>query len=218
MRRFESVAMGLIVSVLAIGVAVMVLSAPWFTRALASRVSQWEQAGLARQASLLLAEDVRAFVIDGAGTLPERVNGREGFDASAVSHLADVNSVIGGATMATGVCAALVVAWVALSMRRRRWVQLRDGLRSGAVTSVVLVALAALAGFADFDSFFSAFHGLFFAAGTWTFPSDSLLIQLFPEPFWIASGAAWAALVVGFATAMWFLGARMDGIVRRLDA
>ena len=48
----------------------------------------------------------------------------------------------------------------------------------------------------DFDTFFSAFHGLFFEPGTWTFPSDSVLIRLFPEAFWIAAGASWATLVL----------------------
>jgi uncharacterized membrane protein len=55
--------------------------------------------------------------------------------------------------------------------------------------------LAAAFALSDFEWFFSAFHGLFFRAGTWTFPFDSLLIQLFPEPFWAVLGAAWAALV-----------------------
>jgi hypothetical protein len=42
---------------------------------------------------------------------------------------------------------------------------------------------------------------MFFRAGTWTFPADSLLIRLFPERFWEASGAVLAALsLLGGAT------------------
>jgi len=61
------------------------------------------------------------------------------------------------------------------------------------------VVLAAVAAVTDFDTFFSAFHGVFFAEGTWTFPYDSLLIRLFPEPFWAVSGASWAGLVLTIA-------------------
>ena len=45
---------------------------------------------------------------------------------------------------------------------------------------LVLAAFCALGAWAaiDFDGLFAAFHSLFFQAGTWTFPYDSLLITL----------------------------------------
>ena len=60
------------------------------------------------------------------------------------------------------------------------------------------------------DWLFTTFHGVFFAAGTWTFPSDSLLIRLFPESFWIAAAAAWAALVVLGALVLWLAALWLD--------
>ena len=66
-------------------------------------------------------------------------------------------------------------------------------LKVGAAVSAVFVLLAAAAAVLDFSAFFTAFHGLFFEAGTWTFPYDSLLIRLFPESFWVAAGVGWAA-------------------------
>jgi uncharacterized membrane protein len=68
---------------------------------------------------------------------------------------------------------------------------------------VAVVALALLAAFTDFEWLFTKFHGLFFTSGTWTFPADSMLIRLFPEPFWVASGAAWATLVLLAAALLW---------------
>jgi uncharacterized membrane protein len=62
-----------------------------------------------------------------------------------------------------------------------------------------LVVLGGLAAVFDFSTFFAAFHSLFFAAGTWQFPYDSLLIRLFPERFWTTAGAAWAVLAAGGA-------------------
>ncbi len=195
MRWVEAAAAGLVLAVLAAGVSVLALTAPWFTRALSERYSLSSEAGLTQQRMAEVAEEVRAFVVVGEGTLPSSVDGRDAFDTTAVSHLADVAAVIRGATRATLVCAVLAAAWVAVCIRRARWRELAGGLRAGAVISVAMVVLAGLAGTADFDAFFSAFHGVFFAAGTWTFPYDSLLIQLFPEPFWVAAGGSWAALV-----------------------
>jgi integral membrane protein (TIGR01906 family) len=69
-------------------------------------------------------------------------------------------------------------------MRRRTW--LRAAARDGALL-IAGGALAAAAAFAlAFDATFSFFHGLFFAAGTWTFnPATDRLVQLYPERFWI---------------------------------
>ena len=60
----------------------------------------------------------------------------------------------------------------------------------------VIVVLGAVAGLLNFDALFTWFHGLFFAAGTWEFPADSLLIEVFPEPFWSTAAAVWAGLVL----------------------
>jgi len=205
-RRVESVVMGLVLAILVVGVSVMVLSAPWFTRLASSRYSQWASAGLSRSQMADLAQTVRGFVVDGEGELPARIGSREAFDPSAVSHLADVADVLAMARVATGFAAAIVAVWVAVCVWRKRWAQLGAGLRFGAAFALVAVGIAALAGTMDFDAFFSAFHGVFFAAGTWTFASDSLLIQLFPEPFWVAAAGSWAAVVVVLAAVMWLLG------------
>jgi uncharacterized membrane protein len=61
-------------------------------------------------------------------------------------------------------------------------------------------------GLVDFEGLFARFHGVFFESGTWTFSSDSLLIQLFPEPFWIVSAVGWTVLTAGGAVSLWWLG------------
>lgn len=218
MRVVESLVMGLVLSVLAIGLSVTLLGSPWFTHALSLRYSLWEDAGLTQAHMTEIAEEVRAFVIDGAGELPEIVDGRTGFGADAVSHLADVAAVMNRATLLTWVSGLLAAAWAVARLIGRRFDRLRDGLRVGSLLTLLAVLVTVLAGTADFNSFFSAFHGLFFAAGTWTFPADSLLIQLFPEPFWAASAGAWAALSVLFAGVMWLLGVGAGRAARRLKA
>ncbi|PKQ16881.1 MAG: hypothetical protein CVT67_03725 [Actinobacteria bacterium HGW-Actinobacteria-7] len=193
-RLLVGIAVFLLV-VLAIGVPLVVLESAPVTRALTSRYSDAQTVGLPPQRMLELAEQVRAFVVAGKGTLPNQVDGRSGFDASAVSHLADVRQVLRGAHLLTGLIAAVLAVWLGWAVARRRLVDVASVLKFGSIATVGPLVLAAAFALSDFEWFFSAFHGLFFRAGTWTFPFDSLLIQLFPEPFWAVLGAAWAALV-----------------------
>jgi integral membrane protein (TIGR01906 family) len=136
-------------------------------------------------------------VVDGDGqTLPAQVDGRDGFDEAAVSHLIDVRRVIAASRIASGVLALLLALGLAIEVAHKRTDRIADTLLAGAIWSVALVVLAVVAATMDFESFFSAFHGLFFSAGTWTFSYDSLLIQTFPEPFWVTAGAVWGGLVL----------------------
>jgi integral membrane protein (TIGR01906 family) len=75
-------------------------------------------------------------------------------------------------------------------------------MRAGAVWIVIGIAVAALLAMMDFDRFFADFHGLFFESGTWQFPSGDLLIQLFPEPFWMSTAVLVAALSLVGAVAL----------------
>jgi hypothetical protein len=106
----------------------------------------------------------------------------------------DVRAVLLGARAATGLAAGLLAAWVGFAVARRRWGPLARGMRSGAYVVFGVLVLAVAAALLDFSAFFAAFHGVFFKSGTWLFPFDSLLIRLFPERFWVTSGAAWGAL------------------------
>jgi len=197
---------GFAFALLGLGLAVVILTVPPYTALLSNRYSLAEDAGLSEQQAATIAEDVRAFVVAGEGTLPSTVRGRPGFDASAVSHLTDVRDVLARARLVSIALAAALAAWVVAMVRRGERARVGVALKAGAALSALLVAGAVLVGVTDFDAFFSAFHGLFFASGTWTFPYDSLLIRLFPEPFWAASGVAWGALVLLFAAGYWFAG------------
>lgn len=122
-----------------------------------------------------------------------RVGQRYALDVEALDHLDDVNRVIAAAAPALWASAALALACCIAAGARggRRRVA---GVLVAAGTAV-LAALAALAAWAvlDFNGFFAAFHSLFFADGTWTFPYDSLLITMYPVEFWIGMGGVWLA-------------------------
>ncbi len=195
--RAESLAAGAASALLVVGLAVLLLLAPAFTRVLVQRLEVAGEAGLSAESALRSAELVRGYV---AGSnrepLPAVVGSREGFGVRAVAHLDDVRAVIRGARLATGVLAALLAAWIGVRLGRRESGPLVAGLKTGAVMLVSAAGVSLLAALLDFGRFFSAFHGLFFEEGTWQFPADDLLIQLFPEPFWIISGVAWAVSVL----------------------
>ncbi len=116
-------------------------------------------------------------------------------DASERSHMRDVGRLVRALVLID----ALALATWLLARRRLRGEAARRG-------RLLLVASAAIGGLAivlglffalAFDAAFTAFHGLFFAAGTWQFGANSNLIRLFPEPLWYES-----ALVAGAAVAL----------------
>ena len=197
MRIAKALASGVVLALFVVGLALYPLLHPTVTKLLSQRYTLVAETGLSPQRDLQLAEKVRDFVADSdAEPLPTTVDGRPGFDAAATSHLRDVHNVLGEARTATGWLAALVVVGLGVAIARRRFSAISDAMMAGGVVCVLLVVAAALAGALNFDSFFAWFHSLFFTAGTWEFPADSLLIQLFPEGFWMAAGLSWAALVL----------------------
>lgn len=197
MRIGSAIVAGLALALFVAGLALLPMLHPTYTKLLAQRYSLVAQTGLSQSRVLSVAEQVRRFVTDAdANSLPAAVDGRPGFDRQAVSHLRDVANVLGGARTVTGVLAALVASWLGVLTARRRFRDISLGLMAGGGFCLLLVVLGALAGTMNFDALFTWFHGLFFAAGTWQFPADSLLIEVFPEGFWMAAGATWAGLIL----------------------
>jgi integral membrane protein (TIGR01906 family) len=191
----EAAAAALAWAVVIIGVALSLLTLPVYTSSAVDVLNIPQSAGLSRADALHLAGAARGFVADlRYSPLPAAWRGRVAFDIRSVSHLRDVRTVIAGARAATGAAALLLVSWMAVAAGAKRWRQLRRGMRWGAWASAIAVAIAVLAAGVDFEWFFTAFHGVFFSRGTWLFSSDSMLIRLFPERFWIAAGVVWALL------------------------
>ncbi|MGE9983447.1 DUF1461 domain-containing protein [Slackia isoflavoniconvertens] len=114
----------------------------------------------------------------------------------AVRHLDDVFGVVQAAKW--WLLAAVVAACVGCTATAfRGGKRLLGRVLAGAGVSVLVVfALLAVWVAIDFDGFFAQFHSLFFAAGTWTFSWDSLLICMYPPEFWVGMGAIWLVVTV----------------------
>lgn len=192
-----------------LGSVVLALTMPVYTSAMTQALAVPQSAGLPTGDVVRLSAQVRALVADPEfDPLPSQWRGQPAFDAAAVSHLMDVRSVISAARAAVGVLALLLAAYVGWCVATRRIVALTGGMSWGAWLLGAATVLAVVVAVTSFDVLFTVFHGIFFAAGTWTFPEDSLLIRLFPERFWMASGGVWAALNLVGAAALG-VGARL---------
>jgi len=207
----EVALVALLIAAAVVGLALWPLTTPACVRGLVVLAGSEKLTGLDRELTLSTAEAVRHFVTDrGAPALPAEVGGVPGFDAEAVSHLVDVRTVLVPSRTIALVAAALALAWGALRVRGRQGRRLvGSALRTAGWLLIAGGGLALLIGALDFEAFFAAFHSLFFAPGSWTFPADALLIRVFPLPFWISAGVLWAAFVLAAAVALIVIGGRL---------
>ncbi len=153
---------------------------------------------LATNGSLSLLENLR---------LPE---GEPAFNDRELKHMADVQAVYTGLTVAGAVAALVLVGGTALlrgssSARRRAPVAL---LRGGLLTLGLLGAVGAYM-VLSWGEFFTTFHRIFFEGESWVFPYSDTLIRLFPMRFWIDVAVVivglliFGALVVGALGWLW---------------
>jgi integral membrane protein (TIGR01906 family) len=137
------------------------------------------------------------------GAFEAPLGGAPLLSAGERSHLADVGRLL-RAVLIAGLGGLIVLAFA--RVRRRAW--LRVAIRDGAALIVGGALLAAAAFALAFDATFAFFHGLFFAAGTWTFnPATDRLVQLYPQDFWVLAALLFCLVLAAFS----LLAYRMTG-------
>ncbi|MCL2883820.1 MAG: DUF1461 domain-containing protein [Coriobacteriia bacterium] len=128
--------------------------------------------------------------------LPTGSDERTSYPPDVVSHLDSVRSLfvtIKYLAAASTLVILLALLWV---WRRRRARQLGNAALAAAIFTVVFCLVCAVLAWQNFDAFFTWVHSLFFAAGTWEFSYDSLLICTYPLQFWMFMGITWAVILV----------------------
>ena len=124
--------------------------------------------------------------------------GQPYLDAAERSHMGDVGGLV-RALLLIDLIALAAALMTGRWLRRDRDLRGRLLLSGAAVVGLAAVFVGVIFAFA-FETAFTAFHGLFFAAGSWQFAPGSPLITLFPEPFWFDLAlAAGGSIVVGAA-------------------
>jgi integral membrane protein (TIGR01906 family) len=133
-----------------------------------------------------------------AADLPQGEDYRTAMTPDAIAHLLDVRTVFIAAEIAAAVLLISLVLVCVVAVRRHGARHLVRPLLIGGAVPLAAAALLGLVVALDFSAFFTWMHSLFFAAGTWTFPADSLLIRALPTDFWIGCAVVWAACMALF--------------------
>ncbi|MDR3137060.1 MAG: DUF1461 domain-containing protein [Coriobacteriales bacterium] len=177
--------------------ALMITLSPPVTHWLAEAYVDSSGSSFSHEQLVELADAVRDFSLgNDQAFLPTGTDYRSAITAEALTHLLDVRVVfLSCEAAAVLVMLALVICGIQL-VRRRGLGALRRPLIEGGAIPLCLAALLALAVWLDFTTFFRLLHGLFFAAGSWVFPADSLLIRALPEPFWLGCALVWTAATI----------------------
>lgn len=118
------------------------------------------------------------------------------FTEAEVSHMADVKILIWYAMI---IAAGLVVISLLFALLLRRWRPggFARGLFAGAWVTIGLMVVGVVTPLLiGWERFFTEFHHLFFPQGNWSFASESALIRLYPEQFWIDAGIWLGALLL----------------------
>ena len=107
------------------------------------------------------------------------------FNHSEISHLQDVATVINTIRYLTLISIILLFLIKAPST-------LHNQVKAILFLYLSLIPIIIL----FWHSFFTTFHQFLFPGGNWAFPSDSLLIQLYPDSFWFKSAILFLLLLV----------------------
>lgn len=117
------------------------------------------------------------------------------YTPSEIDHLTDVRRVI-RTLFGLGLACAAAIALALMADGRTRRRRTLDALAVGGRLSVGVTIVAGVLIGGAWNALFTTFHRLLFSAGTWQFPADSRLIQLFPDWFWQSAAAVLALLLL----------------------
>lgn len=133
------------------------------------------------------------------------------FSQAALRHMEDVKSITNvifacGSGLAFAACAMVILAGRCSAYRRA----MLRGLYLGSIATLAALASLTVVAAAAWNRAFDAFHGFFFAAGTWRFPFSDTLIRLYPERLFIDAAIVIIVLVAAPCLLVLFLHARQS--------
>lgn len=133
------------------------------------------------QTSNLSDPDAKYYTEQALGFLSGKNNLPSQMTSAEISHMQDVKNlfVTGEWMLAISVMILIAIYFILKSTKNLQnyW----RGLRAGSILAIAMIILLGAAMLLDFENIFIRFHQVFFPQGNWTFPADSLMIQIFPE-------------------------------------
>jgi integral membrane protein (TIGR01906 family) len=204
LRRIIIVLISLAVPFLLVVANIRIVANPWFIQ------FEYNRPGfpadvygftLAQRTPLAMA-GLYSVVPEGTGLIEleqaKLPNGEPAFNAREIKHMQDVRALMGTVfPLALVIGSALIV--LAIVFRKSPAYQdvVPQGLRAGAVLTLILLAGLIAYILINFDAFFLQFHQLFFAGNSFAFRYDDTLIRLYPEQLWND-----AAILIGILTSV----------------
>lgn len=114
---------------------------------------------------------------------------KELFTDNEINHLIDVSRWLLVVKMVWIICSLGI-------LMSGRTIDKKSIYQAGVTGGVIVMASVILA-LLGWSGFFITFHKIFFPQGNWSFPSESLLISLYPERFWQRMFITISVLCVG---------------------
>jgi len=104
----------------------------------------------------------------------------EKYSEREVLHMKDVRNLVWISLSITSILSILLLIGVKKTKQRKK-----EFILGGILTTILVLAL--IVALFTFSISFPAFHKILFTNNYWLLPADSLLIQMFPERFFIES-------------------------------
>jgi integral membrane protein (TIGR01906 family) len=109
------------------------------------------------------------------------------FNAQEVDHMKDVRALVSRVYRLSFIAMFVLILIAMISLEA-----FLAGLLQGAVGMLCVIGIGAIAIMGSFDRLFLWFHELFFKPDTYLFERHDLLIQIYPEPFWVDATSMFA--------------------------
>jgi integral membrane protein (TIGR01906 family) len=136
-------------------------------------------------ATLGIHADILDYLQHGRSALPDVA-----FTLREVAHMEDVRQVFAGIRLliVLSILGLLILGLLLYISHGHTFSWLPRMLFFGGLAVDILLILFGVSILLDFSGLFAALHNLLFEPGTWLFPQDSLLIQMYPLSFFSGMG------------------------------
>lgn len=111
-------------------------------------------------------------------------NGESIYNASELSHMEDVKTVVTGMRIALAALTITLLILTVININKGNKHLILQAINFGGWGVLGLIAGILIFLVVSFDQLFTWFHQIFFESGTWRFYTSDTLIRLFPMRFW----------------------------------
>lgn len=156
-----------------------------------------ETTGFEKETLMNLSEDIRAYLNGKKDNLVEKItdNGKEydTYSSVEITHMEDVKGLYSlGKKLSIVIGIFILLSLYYMNKKRKMFIFLKH---SGLIILSFILIISALC-IVDFNNMFIIFHKILFKNDFWILSYDDLLIECFPETFFIHAGALIAGMTV----------------------